>query len=66
MQTTATKRRVLSLIARVFDPLDLLSPVTFRAKHIMQTIWRSQISWDDPFPTGVAEEWQTFIHDFPK
>lgn len=38
MQTTATKRGVLLLIARMFDPLGLLSPVTFRAKHIMQKI----------------------------
>jgi len=56
MKTSATKRGVLSLIARLFDPLGLLSPVTFRAKHIMQKIWRAQISWDDPLPTGMAEE----------
>jgi len=66
MTTTATERGVLSFIARVFDLLRLLSPVTFRAKHIMQKIWHAQISWDDPLPTGVAEEWQAFIHDFPK
>lgn len=66
MKTIATKRGVLSLIARVFDPLGLLLPVIFRAKLIMQKIWRSQISWDDPLPSDLLEEWQTFVSDFPK
>ncbi|XP_025420902.1 uncharacterized protein LOC112691005 [Sipha flava] len=34
-----TKRSVLSDIARVFDPLGLLSPLTFFTKHIMQQLW---------------------------
>jgi len=31
-----TKRGVLSMIARIFNPLGLLSPTTFYAKTIMQ------------------------------
>lgn len=41
-----TKRGMLSLIARIFDPLGLLSPVVFLAKHLMQRVWRANLSWD--------------------
>lgn len=33
-----TKRRVLSVIARLFDPLGFLSPIVFYAKTLMQRI----------------------------
>lgn len=52
-----TKRSVLSDIARVFDPLGLLSPVTFWTKHVMQRLWTSGIGWDDPLPPEVLAEW---------
>lgn len=36
LTTVVTKRSVLSTITRMFDPLGLLAPVTFLAKHVMQ------------------------------
>jgi hypothetical protein len=38
-----TKRGVLSMIARIFDPLSLLSPTTFYVKTIMQRLWLAQV-----------------------
>lgn len=55
-----TKRSVLSDIARVFDPLGLLSPITFWTKHIMQQLWTSGIKWDDPIPTDIAVQWARY------
>ncbi|XP_025419482.1 uncharacterized protein LOC112689831 [Sipha flava] len=52
-----TKRSVLSDIARVFDPLGLLSPLTFFTKHVMQQLWTSGVTWDDPLPTDIAKLW---------
>lgn len=34
-----TRRRVLSKLARIFDPLGLASPVTITAKTFMQSLW---------------------------
>lgn len=42
-----TKRDVFSFIASIFDLLDLFSPATFYAKHIMQRTWLSKLRWDD-------------------
>lgn len=52
-----TKRSVLSDIARVFDPLGFLSPMTFFTKHFMQQLWTSGVKWDDPIPTDLAAAW---------
>ena len=34
-----TKRRVFSLIARLYDPLGLLSPIVCKFKVFMQSLW---------------------------
>ncbi|CAG7667401.1 unnamed protein product [Allacma fusca] len=36
-----TKRTILSEIARIFHPLGFLSPVTVRAKLLMQRLWKA-------------------------
>ena len=42
-----TKRKFLSLIAQIFDPLGLIAPIVVRAKILMQQIWISGLNWDD-------------------
>jgi len=59
----STKRGMLSLIARMFDPLGLLSPVTFFAKALMQRVWKAGLSWDEPLPQEIAEPWCNFVDD---
>jgi len=51
--TVVTKRAVLSTIARIFDPIGLLAPVTFYAKHILHEIWEEDLAWDDPLPQNL-------------
>ena len=41
-----TKRSVLKLTGRVFDPLGFLSPVMIRMKTIFQILCQQKISWD--------------------
>ncbi len=50
--TQLTKRIVLAEISKIFDPLGFVSPVTIRAKLMLQRIWQEQLSWDQP----VSEE----------
>jgi len=65
IQFVFTKRGVLSVIARIFDPLGLLAPVLLLAKHLMQSIWLSKIAWDDKLPSEIAESWSLFISELP-
>jgi len=60
-----TKRGVLSMIARIFDPLGLFSPGTFYAKHIMQRTWLEKLVWDEPLPHDIQQDWTTFVESLP-
>ncbi|CAG7722444.1 unnamed protein product, partial [Allacma fusca] len=55
--TAITKRVLLSDIARIFDPLGWLSPVTVSMKIIFQATWTESIEWDNPLPCQVQDEW---------
>lgn len=54
---------MLSLIARIFYPLGLLAPVIFQAKHMMQSVWKANIAWDEELPTDILEPWTRFVMD---
>lgn len=45
-----TKRSILASIARIFDPLGLLTPVLITAKILMQSLWKLKIDWDESLP----------------
>ncbi|XP_043501619.1 uncharacterized protein LOC122523813 [Polistes fuscatus] len=55
-----TKRSVLSNIARLFDPLGLLSTVTVVAKILMQNMWLLKCYWDSPLPSELREGWYQY------
>ncbi|XP_018338850.1 PREDICTED: uncharacterized protein LOC108746527 [Trachymyrmex septentrionalis] len=60
-----TKRLVLSEIAKLFDPLGWVSPVTIRAKILLQELWLRKGDWDDPLPEDLARQWQEYCRDLP-
>ncbi|XP_062713741.1 uncharacterized protein LOC134290591 [Aedes albopictus] len=46
-EDSATKRQVLSLISRMFDPLGLVAPVIVIGKLLMKSIWKEELVWDE-------------------
>ncbi|XP_076394921.1 uncharacterized protein LOC143265617 [Megachile rotundata] len=57
-----SKRTILSTIAKIFDPLGLLGPVTILAKLLMQRLWQLKIDWDESLPANIHTEWITYTH----
>ncbi|XP_059217641.1 uncharacterized protein LOC131994780 [Stomoxys calcitrans] len=57
-----TKRKVLSLVARIFDPLGWLSPITVVAKLIVQKLWLLNIDWDETIPEEILTQWLEFAN----
>ena len=53
-----TKRDVLHCVAKIFDPLGLIIPVTFHAKIFLQRLWRLGQSWDNPLSSDLILEWK--------
>lgn len=58
-----TKRGILSLVARIFDPLGLFGPATLLAKTIMQRTWQCNLGWDVPLPDDIYKEWAEFVNE---
>ncbi|KAK9702993.1 Pao retrotransposon peptidase [Popillia japonica] len=48
-----TKRNILCQISKIFDPLDLIAPLTIRAKILMQEIWQLKLNWDESLPLHI-------------
>jgi len=55
-----TKRSLLSLASRMFDPMGLISPFTVRAKILFQELWRRGLEWDDPLDRDIEQEWSSW------
>lgn len=61
-----TKRNVLSEIAQLWDPLGILGPVIITAKMFIQKLWNERLSWDEPLPADLSNQWIQFRNHLPK
>ncbi|GFY09223.1 integrase catalytic domain-containing protein [Trichonephila clavipes] len=55
----STKRQMLSIIARIFDPLGFVSPSTIILKIILQDLWKAGLDWDDEI-SDILNRWNRF------
>ncbi|GFW00347.1 integrase catalytic domain-containing protein [Trichonephila clavipes] len=62
-ESTLTKRTLLSTIAKTFDPLEWLSPITIQSKTFMQRLWKQQLQWDERVPPDITFEWDQLAKD---
>ena len=58
---TYTKRIVLAIIARLFDPLGWLNPLLVTAKIFLKKLWCEGLDWDDHLPSKLSSNWQAFL-----
>ena len=47
-----TKRKVLSCVSKLFDPIGFLTPINIRGRKLMQQIWEKGYGWDE----NIADE----------
>ncbi|XP_065889723.1 uncharacterized protein [Dysidea avara] len=64
--SAVTKRNVLQFSSRIFDPLDFLSPVSVRAKLLMQQLWQINVGWDEPLEPSIREQWNNIADNLQK
>lgn len=55
-----SKRKVLSDIARLYDPMGWVAPVLITAKIFMQKLWKSGLNWDDNLTPDLLNQWIQF------
>ena len=58
-----TKRVVLSMISKLFDPLGLLLPFTIKAKCLFQSIWRLKADWDEILSETIRKTFTAWLED---
>ncbi|XP_057365013.1 uncharacterized protein LOC130685709 [Daphnia carinata] len=64
-----TKRNILRISARVFDPIGFLAPTTLLLKIIYQKLWEAEIDWDVEAPPEIKQTWiaaMTGLNEFAK
>ncbi|KAH7710607.1 Pao retrotransposon peptidase family protein [Aphelenchoides avenae] len=59
-----TKRTMLRLVARIFDPQGLVQAVTLLLKLVIQEAWKLEKDWDDEITGELADLWKEAIKDF--
>ena len=58
-----TKRKILSIIGRIFDPLGLIDPLKFPLRLLFSRI--VSFEWDMPVNDEIANEWRSIINQLP-
>ncbi len=53
-----TKRIILSRIARIYDPLNLLLPIITRLRLIVQGLWKEELDWDEQVPEATRKGYE--------
>ena len=48
-----TRREFLKKLAMLFDPLQMLTPFTIKARIALQQIWLLGLGWVDEFPSDL-------------
>ena len=60
---TQTKRKLLSVTARFYDPLGLLSPLILPFKCMFQEICQLKVEWDEAPPENLTSRWKELVED---
>ena len=60
----ATKRAILSTIARVFDPHGLISCAILPLKILFHEVCLMKVNWDTPLSEQIHSRWKAIIENF--
>ena len=62
-ETKITKRLILSVVQKIFDPIGMLSPTLLLPKLLLQEIWQMKIGWDHELPPDVIKRFLKWFYD---
>ena len=60
-----TKRGLLGVVTRIYDPLGLVSPITLCGKLLCREVCNVQKSWDKQLPHPLLTRWLSWNKSFP-
>ena len=54
-----TKRSIVSLVGRFYDPIGYLAPVVIQFKIFLRELCQAKIDWDEPLPADLMDGWSS-------
>ena len=60
------KRTVIKVVAKLYDPLGLISPLFITIKTLFQDLCRLKIFWDDPLDEELSLRYSQWLSDLSK
>ncbi|XP_062716949.1 uncharacterized protein LOC115265221 [Aedes albopictus] len=64
--TVPTKRQVLRIVMKLYDPLGFVAHFVVQGKILMQEIWRTGTNWDEPIAEQLHDLWSRWIELYRK
>ena len=58
-----TKRNIVSIVGRIYDPLGFLSPVLIRLKSLFQELCELKLEWDESLTGAPLSKWESMVAD---
>ena len=58
-----TKRKILSQVAKVYDPIGFATAFLIRAKVGLQELWQAGVDWDEELSADVQAKWIEFFQE---
>ncbi|GFR04328.1 integrase catalytic domain-containing protein [Trichonephila clavata] len=55
---TESKRFILNVVGRIFDPIVILGPFVIKLKCLLQDLWTLGVDWDSELPPKLRHKWQ--------
>ena len=62
-QVEPTKRNIVSIVGRFYDPLGFLSPIVIRFKILFQELCEKGQDWDQPLTLELLAKWKELIEE---
>ena len=53
-----TKRKCLALVAKLWDPVGIITPVSIKFRIDLQELWCAGYRWDDVLPEEIRRKWK--------
>ena len=60
-----TKRGILGKLAKIYDPLGLVSPLTLTGKTLYREACDLKLAWDTPLPSTLLQKWLKYGRSLP-
>ena len=59
VESSISERKILSIIAGIYNPLGLIGPIVFLYKRFMQQLWLCNLGWDEPISEQLYLCWRS-------